>query len=121
MSEANIREGDLCKIIEIGGRRFEIRYGYYDAELERPYNAPMPIYPDFLKDPMYTTDGYAFVTGDQDICNHFNPKPRISDEGWCNDCTLFEKHEEFIGICKCQKRRIKPTSENNTQTGGTAI
>lgn len=102
-----IREGDLCKIVEIGGHTFEIRYGYYDPELERGRNEPMPLYPNFLKEPLYTTDGYPLVTGDQDICKHFSPKPKISGEGWCHDCEFFEKHEEYLGICRCENRKRK--------------
>lgn len=101
----NIREGDLCKIVEIEGHTFKIRYGYYEPELERGRNNPMPIYPDFLKEPLYTAAGHPFVTADQEICRYFSPKPKISGEGWCNDCRHLEKHDEFLGICKCPKRR----------------
>ncbi len=116
----NIREGDLCKIVEIEGHIFEIRYGYYDPELERERNDPMPIYPNFLKEPQYTAAGYPFVTADQEICQHFHPKSNISGEGWCNDCRHLEKHEEFLGICRCPKRQ-KTDKENEPPNGGTAI
>ncbi len=101
----NIREGDLYKIVEIEGCTFEIRYGYYDPELERGNIDPMPVFPNFLKEPIYTAEGHPFVTADQEICRHFKPKPKVSGEGWCNDCDHLEKYEEFIGICKCKKRK----------------
>ncbi len=97
-----IKEGDLYKVVEIEGRTFEIRYGYYEPELEQTHNEPMPIFPNFLKEPQYTDEGYPFVTGDQDICKHFRPKSKISGEGWCNDCVCFVKHEEYIGVCRCE-------------------
>ncbi len=101
----NIRDGDLYKIIELGGRTIELRYGYYDPALDRGRIDPMPIYPNFKKAPLYTADRYAIVTADQDVCEHFTPKPRISGEGWCNDCEYLEKHEEFLGICRCPMNR----------------
>ena len=54
---------------------------------------------------LYTKDGIPFVTADQDICEWFNPKLEISSENWCNDCEYIEKHEEFIGLCKCPFRK----------------
>ena len=100
-----IKEGDLYKVITAGGRTFEIRYGYYDPVLERGHTDPMPIFPDFIKHPIYTTDGYLFVTADQEICEHFSPKSNISGEGWCNDCECLEHCEEFLGICRSPERR----------------
>ncbi len=101
----NIKEGDFFKVIEVGGRTIELRYGYYVPELERGRIDLMPIYPDFKENPLYTTDGYAIITADQDICEHFKPKLKISKECWCNDCAYIEKHEEFISICHCPMNR----------------
>lgn len=96
-----IKEGDLYRCFELGGRGIELRYGYYDPDLERGNIEPTPIYPNFKAHPLHTEDGTPFVTADQDICKHFDPKPDISSEGWCNDCKHFERHEEFIGLCRC--------------------
>ena len=122
MSENKIREGDLHKIVTIADKSFEIRYGY-SCEGERARWEPSPIYPDFIASPEYTADGYPFATAYQDICEHYNPKPSASGENWCNDCTLFDKQEEYIGICKCQKRRCSPTKNErqNPNVGGTTI
>ncbi len=100
-----VKEGDLYKLITVGNIPFEIRYGFY-GDIERAHCEPMPIYPNFVESPRYTIDGYPFVTADQEVCEHFKPKPKISSEGWCNDCEYLEKHEEFIGVCKCKKRKI---------------
>ncbi len=97
----NIKEGDFCKAVEVGGHTIKVYYGYNEPELERGRIDLMPIYPNFIERPLYTTYGYAIVRADQDICKHFSPKPKASNEGWCNDCELFDKCEEFIGICKC--------------------
>lgn len=103
MSET-IREGDLYKIVTVADKRFEIRYGY-TSEGERELWKPTPVYPDFIKEPQYTADGSPFATAYQDICVHYEPKPKVTGENWCNDCKLFQKHEEYIGICQCEKRR----------------
>lgn len=99
----DIREGDLYKTIVIGDRIFEIRYGYTSEE-ERGRWAPVPIYPDFAKAPQYTTDGFPFVTAYQDSCPHYCSKPMATGENWCSDCKHFEKCEEYIGICRCEKK-----------------
>lgn len=99
----DIREGDLHKTVVIGDRIFEIRYGYTSEE-ERSRWAPVPIYPDFAKAPQYTTDGFPFVTAYQDSCPHYCSKPMATGENWCSDCKHFEKCEEYIGICRCEKK-----------------
>lgn len=106
----DIKEGDLYKVIEAGGHTFEIRYGYYDPELERGHTDLMPIFPNFVNEPLYTVDGYPFVTVDQEICRQFSSKLRISGEGWCNDCTYLEHCEEFIAICR-NPQRMKRKNE----------
>lgn len=98
------REGELYKTLIIGGRTFTIRYGYY-AESERTHWPPTPIYPDFARTPVYTTDGAPFVTAAQDVCPHYVPVPHPSGENWCHDCTHFSPGDELIGICRCPARR----------------
>ncbi len=98
--------GSLYKIITVEDRKFEIRYGFYsDAERER-WNEPTPIYPNFLKEPIYTGSGKPVARADQDVCEHYSPKPDESGEGWCNDCVHFEVKEDLIGICNCSSKRI---------------
>lgn len=99
------KEGDIYKSLEIEGVSFEIRYGYYDPELERGRIEPMPIFPNFEDDPQYTKKGYMFITADQAICKHFEPKSRESDEGWCNDCKHLELYESCLGVCRCENNR----------------
>ncbi|MBE6537541.1 MAG: hypothetical protein E7673_06280 [Ruminococcaceae bacterium] len=97
-----IRDGGLYKIIEILGKTFEVRYGYYEA-YEREAGEPIPIYPDFLKAPEYTVDGRPFVTAMQDSCAH--AKLKDYSFGFCNDCEFYEHGDDFIGVCTCKQNR----------------
>ena len=96
------REGDLFKVIELHGARFEIRYGYYE-EIERQHE-PMEIYPDFIKNPVYTKEGFPFVTLMQDACNNY--KAANKDFGNdCSSCIYMERGDELIAVCRCPKNR----------------
>ena len=101
----NFKEGDVYKIINVEGVTFEIRYGYYDPEIERGNIEPMPIFPDFIKKPQFTEKGYMFITADQPRCKHFKPKPKISDEGWCNDCEHLQLYGTCLGVCRCEQNK----------------
>lgn len=89
------RDRDLYKIININGKEFEIRYGYYE-EYERERHDPVPILPDFLKDPVYTDEGYPFVTAIQAVCEEFDG---TDSELGCFGCKYYKEESEFIGIC----------------------
>ncbi len=95
------KKGDLFKVIEYMGRRFEIRYGYYE-EKDRMFD-PMAIYPDFIEYPIHTNDGTTFVTAMQHPCKHF--KGKKDENSTCEDCSYYQKCEELIGICTCLKNK----------------
>ena len=98
-----IRDGDLYKVITVFGKTFELYYGYYDeSERYGKYHEPIPIYPSFIQDPLYTGDGYPFVTAMQDICPHFQGS---EGEDSCFACRHFVAGEELIGVCKCANKR----------------
>ena len=99
--ETEKREGDLYKEIRLYGKTFRIRYGYYD-EIDRTgkYNDPIPIFPDFISSPVYTEDGYPFVTAIQDTCVCFRGTSR--DDG-CYGCRYYEQGDELIGVCRHSK------------------
>ncbi len=99
-----IKEGDLYKSLTIEGNTFNIIYGYY-SQSERELWGPTPIYPDFLKNPMFTASGCPYTRADQDICEYYEPKKEVSGEDWCNDCTHFVLGQEIIGICKCKLKQ----------------
>ena len=98
-----IKENDLYKIINIYGKSFEIRYGYYD-EKERfsVYNEPVPIFPDFIKNPIFSDEGYPFVTCMQDVCGNFVKKR--NSEG-CFGCVFFNEGADLIGVCIFRKSK----------------
>ena len=99
-----VKEGDLYRILEIGGARFEIRYGYYE-ELDRvgKYNDPIPIYPNFLENPQYNNEGYPFVTEMQDTCVYYDG---CKTQEFCSACSYFQAEDDLIGTCRC------PTMKN---------
>lgn len=103
-----IKDGDLYKVVEVFGKRFSLCYGYYEAYERERGEPPIPIYPDFEKSPVYTEDGYPFVTQMQALCPH--GESRFS-EGLCADCIHYKDGAELIGICTCsQNRRISETT-----------
>jgi hypothetical protein len=92
------REGELYKIIRISDLEFEIRYGYYEeSDRYSKYNDPIPIFPDFIKNPVYTHDGYLVVTHMQDKCEYYKGKDKIDE---CYGCKYYEDGIDLIGICK---------------------
>ncbi len=99
--------GSLYKVIAVEDRKFEIYYGFYSDSERELWTEPIPIYPNFLKEPIYTGSGKPLARADQDVCRHYRPKPNESGEKWCNDCTHFEPGEELIGICNCSFLRTK--------------
>lgn len=96
-----IKDGDLYKIVELFDHTFELRYGFYE-EYEREKGEPIPIYPDFKKAPVYTKEGFPFVTQMQEMCNHGSSS---FDEGLCVDCIYYRDGEELIGICTNNKNK----------------
>lgn len=101
------KEGDLYKEVSISGKTFRLLYGYYESfERESPFNEPIPIYPDFIKDPHYTADGVPIVTAMQNICEHYFGKH--DEDSSCSECAYFQNSEELFGLCKCpQKTELK--------------
>ena len=100
---SKIRDGDLYKTISPFGKSFDIKYGYYE-EYERTRGEPVPIYPDFKKESIYTEDGYPLVTQMQELCEQGESK--FSD-GICADCKYFEHGDDLIGRCTCEANRKK--------------
>ena len=101
MLMSHAKDGDLYKVVSLHGRSFELRYGYYE-EREREQCEPIPIYPDFIKDPQYTAEGYPFVTQMQELCTH--GESRFA-EGCCVDCKYYCDGDELIGICLCPQNK----------------
>ncbi len=104
------KEGALYELLTVAGERFEIRYGYY-ADYERERWEPMPVYPDFIKEPRYTAQGEPFATRTQDACESYAPRASDASEAWCADCAHFESGQGNIGVCKCNRRSIRNGKE----------
>ena len=96
-------EGELYRVINVQGTEFAIYYGYYE-EIDRtnPQAEPMPIYPDFLKNPQKTNDGFEFVTKMQDACSSYIGEAHACPE--CADCKYFKEGSDLIGVCTCRKK-----------------
>ncbi|MBQ6825765.1 MAG: hypothetical protein IJP34_03795 [Clostridia bacterium] len=98
------KEGDLYKEVTISGKTFRLLYGYYESfERESSFNDPMPIYPDFIKEPHYTAEGIPIVTAMQNVCEFYNGKK--DEDSSCADCVFFQKGEELFGFCECPKNK----------------
>lgn len=94
------REGDLYKEIKLFDKTFRLVYGYYENfEREGPFNDPFPIYPDLIKEPYYTAEGFPVVTAMQSICEYYDGKN--DEDSTCSDCGFFQKHEDLFGLCTC--------------------
>ena len=104
------KEGDLYKIVEVFGKAFELRYGYYDErDRQSPLCEPTIIYPDFIREPLFTENGEPFVTMMQDACGHYTGNPKRTPDSTCAECKHFKQGEEWFGICVCPKN--KPSSD----------
>ena len=97
------KEGDLYKVVNTYGRTFELRYGYY-GERDRKYD-PDVIYPDFIKEPVYTDDGTPFVTMMQDACPYYKGEKKRTADSTCDECKYFGHGEDWFGICTCPKNK----------------
>ena len=108
------KEGSLYRVVELGGRSFELRYGYYaDYERESAYGEPIPIYPDLESVPVYTREGERIVTQMQALCEHGDSS---FPDGFCSDCSHFQPKEELFGICGCKANRASPQSVSTEDT-----
>lgn len=106
------KEGDLFKVIQIHGKTFEIRYGFYEERDRHVPNAePMEIYPDFIQNPQHTDDGIPIITAIQSPCKHY--KGKKDENSTCEECSFYQDHEELIGLCTCPKNKLKVEGAQN--------
>jgi len=100
------KEGNVYKVITTFGKTFELKYGYYEeCDRQSPLCRPVVIYPDFIKEPVYTDDGTPFVTMVQDACKSYMGETKRTPDTTCAECKYFERGEDWIGICKCPHNR----------------
>lgn len=103
LKEFTHKEGELYKTVTTFGVTFELRYGYY-RDCDRRYE-PNVIYPDFIKEPVYTESGEPFVTMVQDVCKNYKGDEKRTPDTTCCECKYFQRGEDWIGICTCPKNR----------------
>lgn len=110
--ETEHKEGDLYRIVTSFGKTFELRYGYYgERDRQNPLCKPAVIYPDFIRDPLYTDEGAPFVTMMQDACVNYRGDNGRTPDTTCAECEYFKRGEEWFGICSCPKNK-KGNEEN---------
>lgn len=97
------REGDVYGVINVFGKQFELRYGYYD-ERDRA-GPPDVIYPDFIKMPIYTDSGEPLATMMQDDCSHYQSDNARGCDAVCGECKHFQRDKEWFGLCRAPKNR----------------
>ena len=98
------REGELYRLVETFDKSFELRYGYY-SDIDR-HTEPVVIYPDFIKEPVFTAEGEPFVTMMQDACARYSGVTLKNEDTTCSECTHFRRGEEWFGICtnRCNRK-----------------
>lgn len=101
MAKISAREGELYKVYRIEDHTFEIRYGYYE-ESERGRMDPLPIFPDLVKNPVYTKEGRPIVSVVQPPCRHYRPRDKEMREDWCGDCMHYSDTGKEIAVCDCK-------------------
>ena len=98
------KEGELFKIIQLYGKTFEIRYGFYEEkDRHNQFAEPVEIYPDFIKQPQYTDEGTPFITAIQNPCVYF--KGKQDENSTCEDCSHYQHCEELLAICRCPQNQ----------------
>ena len=105
------KEGDLYAIAQVGGRKFSLYYGYYE-EKDRKSGAPVPLYPDLKKMPIYAENGCPLVTQMQVSCAHYRG-PKSEDS--CGHCPFFEKAELLFGKCTAPSKRKLPKTKKHDE------
>ena len=97
------REGKLYAVVTVHGKRFELRYGYYD-DRDRG-EPPDVIYPYLIKHPVYTDSGEPLITMMQDACRYYQGKSRRTDDATCGECEYFARDKEWFGVCRSPKNK----------------
>lgn len=97
------REGELYRVIALEGREFAVYYGYYEeCDRQNPLCGLVPIYPDFRRTPVYSSEGYPFATDMQDPCRYFTGE---DPDAGCYGCRHYRRGADFIGLCHCEENR----------------
>lgn len=105
-------EGELYKTVKLHGRTFTLYYGYYEeCDRQNPLCEPILIYPDFIKEPVYTESGEPFATMVQDACKWYSGEAGRTTDTTCGECKYFQRGEEWFGVCTCNKNKKENFNE----------
>lgn len=105
------KEGDLYARIQHAGHTFDLYYGYYEeCDRQNPMVKPVPLYPDFIKNPQFDDQGHPFTTEMQDACQYY--VGNLRDDG-CYGCEHYRRVIDFIGVCTCKVRGIGTLEDIN--------
>ena len=100
----SVKNGELYKSVEVEGVRFDIYYGYESENVKRLGWEPTPQYPDFNTQPTFSPQGKRFTLTYGEICNDYQPISKTTERICCQNCKLFNKKEEYIGLCESKNR-----------------
>ena len=99
-------EGELYKTVKLQGRTFTLYYGYYEeCDRQNKLCEPIVVYPDFIKEPVYTDGGEPFATMVQDACKSYIGKTKRTTDTTCAECKYFKHGEDWFGICTCENNK----------------
>lgn len=101
----------LFRVFTVAGREFHIYYEYYEA-MGKSY----PDYPDFVSQPEYTDEGYAYAHYVQEGCLYGTAKdgsPGIPEN--CGMCSYFRREKADVPIGVCLNKNQRSTDTENTR------
>ncbi len=66
----------------------------------------MEVYPDFIKDPVYTPEGRPIMLTLEDACAFGEKKDANEGLVDCGSCRFYRQVQSaLIGVCGCEKKR----------------
>ncbi len=66
----------------------------------------MEVYPDFIKDPVYTPEGHPIMLTLEDACAFGEQKAANEPLVDCGSCRFYRQVQNaLIGVCGCEKNR----------------
>ena len=86
--------------------RFEIEGAVLEVPLVYDRLAKMDIerFPDLLRHPVYTPEGYRVMITIEDACRHADLQPGIYKD--CGSCNHFHQQPDSqLGVCHCEAMR----------------
>lgn len=89
-------------------KRFEIEGAVLDVPLYYDKLAKMDIerYPDLLRHPVYTPEGYRVMITIEDACHHAEMVDDAPSSIDCGSCKFYRQQKNsLLGVCHCEAMR----------------